>query len=690
MLLITGPAFGAANKDSCEALANYVTSLSDEALNMPITQTPPVWDSSNNVWVPQPLAAWIPAKSGVPAYCEIKGRIFPETDFAVRLPTNWNERTIHFGGGGWDGMLGMSGGQLTTTLNLGYVGSESNGGHNGLPLPPFFNPVFDGSFGLKDPYYDQYIDTDPNPNHVLTNPYSCQKIVDFGNRALREVPLVARKIVKKYYGHHPRQSYYSGASTGGREGLVEAQKNYDLFDGLYIGFPTGGHIPVCSRGLWNSIQGVGSGLLSVFPQKAVALRNAVYGKCDGVDGLVDGLIDDPRKCNFDPLTELPACPNDADAAGCFTLAQRNALKDIYRGPHNSSGQLYVGTPLSAEYLTDPNKAEANPMGGFASALYDILMPPLFQYIVFDPPPGPTWNMFTFNWETDVTTVKESTCTQCYGSDCETYKLTDELDAVTYSYPVAPNMGGFAPLRHKGGKIIHYHGWSDALVSPLTSVSLYETVMQEMGADETKKFWKLYMIPGMGHGTPGIGTPQDWLDGFQKLVSWVEDGEEPTSLLGKRAPNAAWGWPATTRPLCPYPEVARYRGTGSIYDATNFSCVETVKAKVRIEPETLNLNKNGTFTAFITLPDHRDCDWHHRGHGRHDGDRDWRDLHVQAVVCEGAKGKLVKKGDTYIAKFDAEDLINVPTGKAVTFTVSLIAEHDGQQVAFEGSDTVRVK
>jgi feruloyl esterase len=657
LMVGVGSAFSAGNQKDCEDLKAYVESLTDEALVRPITNVQAIWNST---------------------YCEVRGRIFPETDFAVRLPTNWNGRTIHFGGGGWDGMLGISGSQITTTLNLGYVCSESNGGHNGRPIPPF-GPLGDGSFGLKDPYYRQWID----PNN--DNPYACQKIVDFGNRALREVPLVARKIVKQYYGSSPHHSYYSGGSTGGREGLVEAQKNWDLFDGVYIGFPTGGHIPVCSRGLWDSIQGVGSGLLASFSTKAVALRNAVYGKCDGVDGLIDGLIDDPRKCDFDPLTDLPACPNDVDAAGCFTLAQRNALKEIYRGPHNSSGQLYVGTALSAEYLIDPTNPTTS---GFSMALYDPLMSPLFQYIVFDPPPGPTWNMFTFNWDTDVTTVKESTCTQCYGSQCTTYQLTDELDAVTYSYPVAPNMGGFAQLRDKGGKIIHYHGWSDGLVSPFTSVSLYETVMQQMGVEETKNFWKLYMVPGMGHGTPGIGTPQDWLDGFQKLVNWVEDGEEPTSLLGMRAPNPAWGWPATTRPLCPYPEVARYLGAGSIDEAANFGCVETVQAHVRIEPDRLSLTSGKPyFTALIELP--------HQG--------DWR---ATSAVCEGAPAvRLTRHGYSYKATFNKQDLINITAGDEVTFTVTLFVERQGHHygerqghhcahpddtpIAFEGSDTVKV-
>jgi hypothetical protein len=642
LMVGAGSAFGEANQVDCEALKPYVEGLTDEAFGMPVTNV---------------TATWKPATSGFPEYCEVRGRIFPETDFAVRLPTAWEGRLVHFGGGAWDGAVG---GADKTSLNLGFAGSASNGGHNGSP--------FSGAFGLKDPYYRMWIDPDND------NPYACQKIIDFGHRAHRETPLVAKKIVMQYYGLDAHHTYYSGTSTGGREGLVEAQKNYDLFDGIYIGSPGGGHVAVTFRGLWDSVQGID--LLPVFSTKAIALYNAVYGKCDGVDGLVDGLIDDPRKCNFDALTDVPACSpvQEADGTGitsteCFTLAQRQALKEIYRGAHNSSGQLYVGTPLSAEYLTDPTNPNSS---GFGAALSDILMPDMYRYWAFDPPPGPTWDMLTFDWETDPQVVKESTCTQCYDGIRDTYSLTAEVDAVTLSPDVAPNMGGLAPFKAKGGKMIHYHGWADALVSAFTSTSFYEAVLSQMGVAETKSFYKLYMAPGLGHVAGGIGYLHTWTDAMTALVNWVENGIEPGSLEGTRSANSKWNWPEMTRPLCPYPEVARYNGTGDIWDAASFICVPPIE--VRIEPETLNLKSKGEFTAFITVPEGYDI-------------RDWN---ISNLTCEGARAvKGMISGNTYIAKFKRQDLQGVEIGEEVTLTVKGTFTYGGKLAKIQASDAVRV-
>jgi hypothetical protein len=305
-------------------------------------------------------------------------------------------------------------------------------------------------------------------------------------------------------------------------------------------------------------------------------------------------------------------------------------------------------------------------------LSDILMPDMYRYWAFDPPPGPTWDMLTFDWETDPQVVKESTCTQCYDGICDTYSLTAEVDAVTLSPDVAPNMGGLAPFKAKGGKMIHYHGWADALVSAFTSTSFYEAVLSQMGVAETKSFYKLYMAPGLGHVAGGIGYLHTWTDAMTALVNWVENGIEPGSLEGTRSANSKWNWPEMTRPLCPYPEVARYNGTGDIWDAASFICVPPIE--VRIEPETLNLKSKGEFTAFITVPEGYDI-------------RDWN---ISNLTCEGARAvKGMISGNTYIAKFKRQDLQGVEIGEEVTLTVKGTFTYGGKLAKIQASDAVRV-
>jgi feruloyl esterase len=502
-------------------------------------------------------------------------------------------------------------------------------------------------------------------------------------------------MIKAYYGpaKNPVRSYYNSCSTGGRQGLLEAQRYPQDFDGLVIGAPVHYLSHITQRGVWER-QALASDPWTatggtILPKLSI-LAATVMAKCDAIDGLADGLIDDPRKCTFNPLTDLTACEGDVDGATCFTKAQREIIKKIYSGPPGLAfSPKYPSHAWSAEEMVPgaikPDGTYNLPSSNWAGWVVPSPYTPTAVSRGFDlgagwvqwvglplsGKGGPTWDWSLYSWTGgDPQLVVANTSPMC-----------DAID---------PNLW---PVKARGAKIIHYDGWPDPATGAFMTEKNYDEVLHRMGDAHTKDFYKLYMVPGMGHcgGGTGCGTV-DWQT---YLENWVERGVEPEAVVGSRTARGNPADPnnymtARTRPLCPYPEVARYLGTGSIDDAANFTCVKAVPAHVRIEPETLNLNKNGAFTAFITLPHHRDCDRHHRGHGRHDGDRDWRDLQVQAVVCEGAKGKLVKKGDTYIAKFDAEDLISVPTGKAVTFTVSLIAEHDGEQVAFEGSDTVRVK
>jgi hypothetical protein len=587
-------------------------------------------------------ASLVPAGGGLPEYCDVRGTIWPEIDFDIKLPTDGNGKLYYVGGGGYDGSISEY--AMTPGLMLGYATAGSNGGHNG--------GVGDGSFAYNNP-------DDSNPNWS-------QKIDDFGYRSVHETANLAKKIIKAYYGKSPSKSYFLGCSNGGREGLQEAERYPDDFDGILVGSPAIAFSGAPFRGLWDSQASAGllPGTAAIPVSKLELLADAVYDECDGVDGLVDGLIDDPRLCTFDPLTDLPACPGDVDGPDCFTLAQRTAIEKIYDGAENSVGAwLYVGTPIGAEVVGPGMMGAASGwLGSVVSPVPglpgDWLAPDFFKYMAFLPWQDPAWSWKALNFDTDMARI--------YASG-----ITGRIDAASFDVNSAPNadqLAGLKRFRANGGKIIQYHGWADALVSPFVSTKFYDAVLDSMGDAKTKSFYKLYMVPGMFHCGGGVGCSD--IDWFTSLVNWVENGVEPQEIIGARSANPDLGLTARTRPMCPYPEVARYSGTGSIDDAASFTCVEPIQAKVRVEPGTLTIGTDGEFTASITL----------RG-GYNVGDID-----VSTVSCGGApavEGTVV--GKRFIAKFNIQDLVGVPTGDRVTLTV--YGEVDS--IPFVGTDTVRV-
>jgi Tannase and feruloyl esterase len=692
MFLTTGPAFSippivdyssVATQANCVALQTYVAGLTDVMFNKPVTNVTADWKTSS---------------SGA-TFCQVTGWIWPETKFQVTMPTLWNERYQMNGGGGWDGSLSVP----NAPNAEGYATSSSNGGYMSANWPSSC-----GSFGLEEPYFSQYYDHTKYPTGLggwygATNPIgegnpdACQKVEDYGYRFLYETPVIAKKIVGQYYQKVPKKSYYSGGSNGGKEGQISAQKFPQLYDGFFIGYPLGGHVAVTFRGTWDTLKGADLAKQadpscvpnppsvtcpSVYAKYKAALHyKTVYGKCDAVDGLVDGMIDDPRQCKFDALKDLPACsPAEEAAEGvgniysstCFTLAQRKALAEIYAGPHNSHGRpWYPGQPLSAEYVTKSGSV------GFSSAIADGMAPCMFANIALDPPQGPNFDITKFNWDKDPIAMQQTMCHACIGMSCQAYNIHNTLDGITISPQPAFNMGGFGPVYAKGAKIVQTHGWSDSLVTPLAaSVGLYETSLQTMGVEKTKSFWKLYVVPGAGHGGGGLSAWPTNTQGFDAMVDWVENGIEPGALIGSRAANVDANYPAArTRPSCPYPEVARWNGSssnGGIENAANFSCVPPVK--VEIEPETLNLKSKGVFTATITMP---------KGY-------DIRDWNIQDVSCEGAHAvRGTVERNTYIAKFNRQDLQNVSAGDVILTVTLDFNPTGGMKALTQGTDMVRI-
>jgi hypothetical protein len=262
-----------------------------------------------------------------------------------------------------------------------------------------------------------------------------------------------------------------------------------------------------------------------------------------------------------------------------------------------------------------------------------------------------WDYMGFDWDTDWPQVTDKIAPLCDADDVD-----------------------LSAFNNLGGKIIHYDGWADQATGPYQTFEYYENVLDFMGADVTEDFYKLYMIPGMNHCGGGSGC-YDFAALFNALVGWVEYGALPTAYTGTRADGGR------TRPMCPYPEVARYLGDGSIDDASAFTCAEPVEASVDILPSTIGLHGIDKFLSIITAPsDLKMCGWE-----------------KVAVVCEGAEAERVieipsfhwGRPTVYIAQFDRDDLINIAKTDETMFTVTAIFEKNGERISLEGSERVRV-
>jgi hypothetical protein len=599
-------------------------------------------------------ATLVPASGALPAHCLVKGVLLPEGDpFMIKLPTTvWNGNYFQGGNGGLAGAIDEA--NINFGLQRGYAAAGASGGYDGT------DPInANGTFCYN-----------PLDN---SNPYASQKLDGYCFASVHKMNVLAKRIIKIYYGKRAYYSYYKGCSTGGRQGMIEAQRYPTDFDGILAGAPLVYLTKVTMRDVWQAQQV--PALPALFTGAADMMAKVsqwVYNKCDGIDGLVDGMMDDARKCTFNALSDLPACVGDvADLDyNCFTIAQRTAIQKIYDGPRNSAGELlFKGTPVGGEAI-EPTMIGPNtgwwwilPFFPGTLSIGGGMGSEFTQYCGLTPAGGgPGWDYTTFNWDSDW--LYDMT------------KLSARCDA---------NNPNLRPFYSHGGKLIQYHGWGDQLVSPFAMAEYYDEVLATMGKTATDRFYKLYMIPGLSHCGSGLGCAND-TGMFDALVNWVEKRVEPDVIIGSRDAYPPTGMTARTRPLCPYPGVARYLGAGSIDDAANFTCVKTIKAHVRIEPETLKLGSGGTFTASITLP------WGY----------DVRNWEISSVVCEGALAvKVSKKGPFYMAKFNRQDLKNITPGEAVTFTVTAIVEpkwhhrpywhceHNEQLIAFEGSDTVRV-
>jgi hypothetical protein len=358
--------------------------------------------------------------------------------------------------------------------------------------------------------------------------------------------VTARKIANLYYSKPVAKAYWNSCSNGGRQGLIEAQRFPDDFDGIVANAPWVDQTGFMIGALWNqkalTDAPVPLSKLAMVAEKAMA-------KCDDVDGLTDGLIDDPRNCSFDPARDVPACRDGADTADCLTAAQASTIAKIYGGPVSNGKPFFPGYMVGSEALVPgPNGTMASTWANAIVAAQPTAKPADFnlaegvmRYLVLDPP-QPEYDALTFDFDRDTGLVARWS------------KLADAKD---------PDLSKF---RKSGGKLIMTYGWADQILQPLMGVKYYESMVEKNGK-KTRDFARLFMVPGMSHCAGGVGPDRN--DAVTAVIDWVEKGKAPDDLIASKVTS---GTVVRTRPLCPYPMVARYKGQGSIDDAANFRCV----------------------------------------------------------------------------------------------------------------------
>jgi feruloyl esterase len=355
----------------------------------------------------------------------------------------------------------------------------------------------------------------------------------------------AKRIAATYYSREVARSYWNSCSNGGRQGLIEAQRYPQDFDGIVANAPWVDQTGFTVGALWNQ-RALAEAPIPI--EKLALVASSVMAKCDKVDGLADGLIDDPRRCDFDPARDVPVCQAGSDTPQCLTAAQAGTFKKIYGGAMSGGKPYFPGFMFGSEAMgAGPGETSASgwlnviiPRQADAKAADFSLAESTMKYLVF-PQPNPDYDFRTFDFDRDIPLLDR------WG------KLANANN---------PDLSGF---NKKGGKLLMTYGWADSILMPMMGVKYFEQAVQKNGP-KTTDFFRLFMVPGMAHCGGGDGTST--FDMLTALEQWVDTGKAPDRIEASRVRN---GQTDRTRPLCPYPQTANYKGSGSTDDTANFVC-----------------------------------------------------------------------------------------------------------------------
>ena len=469
----------------------------------------------------------------LPPFCRVVAHAHPSADSDIVIElwmpnSGWNGRLQGLGNGGFAGLIDNF--ELGAAVRKGYAAVATDAGHTGSPI--------DSGWALGHP----------------------EKIADFGYRGIHEMTRVAKAVIPQFYGSPVKHSYFAACSDGGREALMEAQRYPDDYDGILAGAPANYWTGLLSLAAFDTQTLTATPASFIPPAKIVTIDHAVVAACDKLDGVADGILNDPRQCRFDPASI--ACKPGEDTDACLTAPQIASLKAIYDGLRSGNGkQLFPGYLPGAEeglngwtlWITGPAPARslmaAFGIGYFSDMVYD----------------NKDWSYKSFSVVKGLQTADE--------------KTAQSLDATN------PDLTAF---HAHGGKLILYHGWNDPAIPALNTVNYYNAVNAKMGTAKVDSFVRLYMLPGVQHcgGGPGADTfgqsAAYALDDPEHnvriaLESWVERGTAPSALIAsKMGTGTQQDKPVMTRPMCPYPQSAKYKGSGDPNNADNFICTSQKK------------------------------------------------------------------------------------------------------------------
>ena len=542
------PQLAAASPGTLQACANLASTLV-----LPETRI------ISSELVPQGPLTVQGATAQAPAHCLVKGKMKERTSpvdgasyaigFEIRMPQAWNGRFLHQANGGLDGSvvtaLGAVSGAapVSPALVQGFAVLSSDAGH---PAPtPFFG-------------------VDP------------QARLDYGYQAVGTLTPMAKNLIKSAYGKGPDRSYIAGCSNGGRHAMVAASRYADQYDGVLAGNPGFSLPKAATTQLWkaqqyakvttaNDAAGLPNLTTAVTPAEFQLVSNKILAKCDALDGASDGLVNDVAACQtaFNLQNDVPSCTGARDGT-CLTPEQKTVLSSVFAGPKNSKGEaLYTGTWF------DPGIAGANfaswhfgsPATRDAGAVAFIFTSPPSSVAAFTAIPGMRYAL-DFSMETDYPKM---------------FATSAVYAEAPWSYMTPPNASDLSTLKNRGAKMMVYHGVADGVFSPVDTAGWMDRLQANHGG-KADAFSRLFLVPGMNHCSGGPTTDQ--FDMLAPLVAWVEQGKAPDSVTarargaGANVVNAELpaSWSANrTRPLCAYPKVARYNGTGDIESASSFSC-----------------------------------------------------------------------------------------------------------------------